>query len=130
MLDALPAPILLDISILFTALSWGLGFYIVARHVYVFASLAIGCFVCLLGYTRESRVSLPMTNQEQANRRADAHDVAMLLGGRFEPRLEGDDGATFSCQKTGHPAVPRLAPGVVRQITSTSAIRGVTFAGP
>jgi len=29
MLDALPAPILLDIAIIFTALSWGLGFYLV-----------------------------------------------------------------------------------------------------
>ena len=51
MLDALPAPILLDIAILFTALSWGLGFYIVDKRVYVFTSLAIGCFVCLLGYS-------------------------------------------------------------------------------
>jgi hypothetical protein len=51
MLNALPAPILLDIAILFTALSWGLGFYIVDKRVYVFTSLAIGCFVCLLGYS-------------------------------------------------------------------------------
>ena len=29
MLNALPAPILLDIAIIFTALSWGLGFYLV-----------------------------------------------------------------------------------------------------
>ncbi len=29
----------------------GLGFYIVDKRVYVFTSLAIGCFVCLLGYS-------------------------------------------------------------------------------
>jgi len=51
MLDSLPAPILLDIAILFTALSWGLGFFIANRKVYLFASLAIGCFVCLFGYS-------------------------------------------------------------------------------
>ena len=48
---SLPAPILLDIAILFTALSWGLGFFIADRKVYLFASLAIGCFVCLFGYS-------------------------------------------------------------------------------
>ena len=53
MLGSLPAPILLDIAILFTALSWGLGLYIVDRRVYIFASLAVGCFVCLLGYSIE-----------------------------------------------------------------------------
>jgi hypothetical protein len=51
MLNSLPAPILLDIAIFFTALSWGLGFYIVDRKPHIFASLAIGCFVCLLGYS-------------------------------------------------------------------------------
>jgi hypothetical protein len=51
MINALPAPILLDIAILFTALSWGLGFYIVDKRVHLFASLAIGCFVCLTGYS-------------------------------------------------------------------------------
>ena len=54
MLTALPAPILLDIAIFFTALSWGLGFYLVDKRVYVFNSLAIGCFVCLLGYSIQS----------------------------------------------------------------------------
>ena len=54
MLGTLPAPILLDIAILFTALSWGLGFFIADRKVYLFASLAIGCFVCLFGYSVES----------------------------------------------------------------------------
>ena len=54
MLNALPAPVLLDIAIFFTALSWGIGFYIVDRKAYVFSSLAIGCFVCLLGYSVES----------------------------------------------------------------------------
>jgi hypothetical protein len=51
MLSTLPPPILLDIAILFTALSWGLGFFIADRKVYLFASLAIGCFVCLFGYS-------------------------------------------------------------------------------
>jgi hypothetical protein len=51
MLGTLPTPILLDIAILFTALCWGLGFFIADRKVYLFASLAIGCFVCLLGYS-------------------------------------------------------------------------------
>jgi hypothetical protein len=50
-LNSLPAPILLDIAIFFTALSWSLGFYIVDRKPHIFASLAIGCFVCLLGYS-------------------------------------------------------------------------------
>ena len=54
MLSRLPAPILLDIAIFFTALSWGLGIYLADRKVYLFASLAIGCFVCLFGYSVES----------------------------------------------------------------------------
>src|SRR6202047_727381 len=54
MLSTLPAPILLDIAIFFTALSWGLGFYLVDKRVYIFASLAVGCFVCLFGYSVES----------------------------------------------------------------------------
>ena len=54
MLGTLPAPILLDIAILLTALCWGLGFFIADRKVYLFASLAIGCFVCLFGYSVES----------------------------------------------------------------------------
>jgi len=54
MLSNLPAPILLDIAIFFTAFSWGLGFYLVDRKIYLFESLAIGCFVCLLGYSVES----------------------------------------------------------------------------
>ena len=53
-MNSLPPPILLDIAILFTALSWGLGFYLVDKHVYVFAALAIGCFVCLIGYSVQS----------------------------------------------------------------------------
>ncbi len=51
MINDLPSPILLDIAIFFTALSWGLGFYFVSKRIYIFASLAIGCFVCLLGYS-------------------------------------------------------------------------------
>ena len=54
MLNSLPARILLDIAIFFTALSWGLGAYLVDRKVYLFASFAIGCFVCLFGYSVES----------------------------------------------------------------------------
>jgi len=54
MLGTLPTPILLDIAVLLTALSWGLGFFIADRKVYLFASLAIGCFVCLFGYSVES----------------------------------------------------------------------------
>ena len=54
MLGTLPAPILLDIAIIFTALSWGLGMYLVDRKMHLFASLAIGCFVCLFGYSVES----------------------------------------------------------------------------
>ena len=54
MLGTLPVPILLDIAILLTALAWGLGLYLVDRRVYIFASLAVGCFVCLLGYSVES----------------------------------------------------------------------------
>ena len=51
MLNSLPPPILLDIAIFFTALSWGLGFYIADKKAHVFSSLAVGCFVCLLGYS-------------------------------------------------------------------------------
>jgi hypothetical protein len=51
MLNSLPTPILLDIAIIFTALSWGLGLYLVDKRVYIFASLAVGCFVCLFGYS-------------------------------------------------------------------------------
>ncbi|HWZ97879.1 MAG TPA: hypothetical protein VN025_08975 [Candidatus Dormibacteraeota bacterium] len=51
MLNSLPPPVLLDVAILFTALSWGIGFYIVDKRAHIFASLAIGCFVCLLGYS-------------------------------------------------------------------------------
>jgi hypothetical protein len=54
MLHTQPAVILLDIAILFTAFSWGVGFYVADKKVYLFASLAIGCFVCLLGYSVES----------------------------------------------------------------------------
>jgi hypothetical protein len=54
MLNFLPPVVLLDIAIFFTALSWGLGFYLVGKKVYLFESLAIGCFVCLLGYSVES----------------------------------------------------------------------------
>ena len=54
MLNVLPAPILLDIAIVFTAVSWGLGLYLVDKRVYIFASLAVGCFVCLLGYSVSS----------------------------------------------------------------------------
>ena len=54
MLNGLPAPILLDIAIVVTAVSWGLGLYLVDKRVHFFVSLAIGCFVCLLGYSVES----------------------------------------------------------------------------
>ena len=60
MLNALPAPILLDIAIIFTALSWGLGLYLVDKRVYIFASLAVGCFVCLFGYSVESLGAPPL----------------------------------------------------------------------
>lgn len=50
MLNSLPAPFLLEITIFVTALSWGLRAYLVDRKVYVFASLAIASFVCLFGY--------------------------------------------------------------------------------
>jgi hypothetical protein len=54
MLGSLPTPILLDLAILCTALCWAFGFYIAEKRVYIFAPLAIGCFVCLLGYSIES----------------------------------------------------------------------------
>jgi len=54
MLNTLPAPILLDSAILFTALSRGLGLYLVEKKVSIFASLAVGCFVCLIGHSVES----------------------------------------------------------------------------
>jgi hypothetical protein len=54
MLNTLPTPILLDIAILFTALSWGLSLSLVGNKVYIFVPLAIGCFVCLFGYSVES----------------------------------------------------------------------------
>jgi hypothetical protein len=54
MFNTLPPVILLDIAIFFTALSWGLGAYLVDKKAHVFASLTIGCFVCLVGYSVES----------------------------------------------------------------------------
>ena len=54
MLHSLPAVVLLDIAILFTAFSWAFGFWVAERRWHVFASLAIGCFVCLTGYSIES----------------------------------------------------------------------------
>ena len=51
MLNQLPGPIQLDIAILATALAWGLGFFIGDRRAHIFASLAIGCFVVLIGYS-------------------------------------------------------------------------------
>jgi hypothetical protein len=36
--SALPAPVLLDIAIFFTALAWGIGFYLGDRRLYNFAS--------------------------------------------------------------------------------------------
>jgi len=53
-MNSLPAPILLDIAIFFTALSWGLGMYLADKKAHIFASLSIGCFVCLFGYSVES----------------------------------------------------------------------------
>jgi hypothetical protein len=53
-LNSLPSPILLDIAIFFTALAWGLGLSLIDRRVYIFAPLAIGCFVCLFGYSVQS----------------------------------------------------------------------------
>jgi len=58
-LNALPAPILLDIAMIFTALSWGLGLYLVDKRVYIFASLAVGCFVCLFGTVSRAWVRPP-----------------------------------------------------------------------
>jgi hypothetical protein len=52
-LNQLPNVVLLDIAIFFTALSWFLGMYVVSKRAYIFASVAIGCLVCLLGYTIE-----------------------------------------------------------------------------
>lgn len=54
MLHPLPAPILLDIAIPATVLAWCLGFFTAHRKLHVFASLAIGCFVVLIGYTASS----------------------------------------------------------------------------
>jgi hypothetical protein len=52
--NSLPPIILLDIAIFFTALSWGIGLSLVGRKLYLITSLAIGCLVCLLGYSVES----------------------------------------------------------------------------
>ena len=54
MLNSLPGPILLDIAILATALAWGFGFFIADRRVHIFSSLAIGCFLVLIGYSTAS----------------------------------------------------------------------------
>jgi hypothetical protein len=51
MLNFLPGPIQLDIAILATAIAWSLGFFIADRRAHLFASLAIGCFVVLIGYS-------------------------------------------------------------------------------
>jgi hypothetical protein len=51
MFNTLAPALQLDIAVFFTALSWGLGFLIADKKMHVFASLAIGCFVCLVGYS-------------------------------------------------------------------------------
>ena len=51
MLNSLPTPILLDIAIVLTALSYAVGLYVADKRVYIFASLAIGAFVCIFGYS-------------------------------------------------------------------------------
>ena len=51
MFSAYPAAIQLDLAILFTALAWALGFFVATRKFHLFSSLAIGCFVVLIGYT-------------------------------------------------------------------------------
>jgi hypothetical protein len=51
MFSAYPAAIQLDLAILFTALAWSLGFFVATRKFHLFSSLAIGCFVVLIGYT-------------------------------------------------------------------------------
>jgi hypothetical protein len=52
--ESLPPIILLDLAIFFTALSWCIGLGFVAKKLYGLTSLAIGCFVCLLGYSVQS----------------------------------------------------------------------------
>ena len=52
--NTIPLIILLDIAIFFTALSWGIGLSLVDKKLYIFTPLAIGCFVCLLGYSVQS----------------------------------------------------------------------------
>jgi hypothetical protein len=51
MLNSLPAAVLLDIAIVATALAWSIGFFAGDRRFHPFESLAIGCFVVLVGYT-------------------------------------------------------------------------------
>jgi hypothetical protein len=47
MLNTLPTPILLDIAIIFTALSWGLGFYVADKKVYFLRrSPSVVSYVC------------------------------------------------------------------------------------
>jgi hypothetical protein len=52
--ESIPPIILLDVAIFFTALSWCFGLGIAAKKLYIISSLAIGCFVCLLGYSVQS----------------------------------------------------------------------------
>jgi len=50
-MNTLPGVLQLDFAILFTAIAWGLGFFLASRRVYLFQTVAIGCIVCLAGYT-------------------------------------------------------------------------------
>jgi hypothetical protein len=50
----LPGPILLDVSILFTAIASSIGFTIADKRPHLYAALANGCFVCLAGYSLNS----------------------------------------------------------------------------
>jgi hypothetical protein len=52
--NPLPPIILLDIAIFFTALSWGIGLSIVGKKLYLITPFAIGCLVCLTGYSVQS----------------------------------------------------------------------------
>lgn len=54
MFNSLPAPVLLDIAILFTGLAWALGFLVVDKRPHLFLAIAGSSLLCLIGYSAAS----------------------------------------------------------------------------
>jgi hypothetical protein len=102
MLGALPPPILLDIAILFTALAWGIGIYLVDKKIYIFAPLAVGCFVCLFGYSVESLGAPPLGGSRRPG--AARFPASLVRLERVAKNVDGVRGDLGNLHRVPHPA--------------------------